>query len=98
MEMGRCPVCRGLGRMTSPPHLKNANGWYGYDPETNTVPCKNCGGQYMMGTPSGRVPLNKAGEPCTHEYESNSPFGRNRGITDYICKHCGDKYTWDSTD
>jgi len=27
----------------------------GYDADTDTLPCQNCGGQYMYGRPSGIV-------------------------------------------
>lgn len=90
IEKGTCPVCNGTLKQPSPKHLISH-----YGPE---MPCRNCGGQYMSGKPTGLVRLNKDGEPCTHEYEARYPFGRHRGITDYTCKHCGDKYTWDSTD
>lgn len=98
MELGTCPVCNGTGHMPCPDHLRNygqKNGWYGYRAEDDTVTCNNCGGQRMYGTPSGKVPLNKKGEPCTHKY-SGRTIGRC--LTEYICEHCGDKYQIDSGD
>lgn len=94
MDMGTCPVCNGSGQIP----LTDEDKTYSWNKNKTHKGCSNCGGQYMFGTPTGKVRLNKDGVPCKHEYEANSPFGRNRGITDYKCKHCGDSYTIDSTD
>ena len=91
---GVCPVCNGSGQVPLTDEEKS----YSWNRDKTSKNCHNCGGQYMFGSASGLVPLNKNGDPCVHEYEANWPYGRNRGITDYKCKHCGDSYTIDSTD
>jgi DNA-directed RNA polymerase subunit RPC12/RpoP len=67
----------------------------GYDQATDTLPCTNCGGQYMYGSPKGQVRLRDNGEPCVHEYTSQTV---GRCLTEYTCKHCGDRYQIDSGD
>ena len=67
----------------------------GYDEQTDTLPCNNCGGQYMFGRPTGQVRLNKDGEPCTHQYVSKYI---GRCLTEYFCVWCADKHTIDSGD
>ena len=67
----------------------------GYDSATDTLGCRNCGGQYMMGRPTGEVRVNRDGIPCTHHYDS-ATIGRC--LTQYTCRHCGDGYTIDSGD
>lgn len=91
---GTCPVCNGSGRKQaydSPYKSVLA----GYDEQTDTLPCTNCGGQYMYGRPTGQVRLNKDGEPCTHKYVSKTV---GRCLTEYTCEHCGDRYQIDSGD
>ena len=56
--------------------------------------CRNCGGQYMFGTPKGYVPLNKLGKPCLHEYKGSK--GNWNCTTNYDCIHCGNRYMIDS--
>lgn len=97
-EQGVCPVCNGTTRQPaqadrSPERYR----WVaGYDAETHTLACNNCGGQYMFGEPSGLVKLRPDGvTPCHHEY-TVSPGGRC--LTKYTCKHCGDLYQIDSGD
>ena len=92
MQHGICPVCNGTGRI--PAGGKNKY-LYGYDAHTDTHPCKNCGGQTMSLTPTGRVPLRPDGTPCTHNY-TGIPAGRC--YTKYFCKHCNDVYHIDSGD
>jgi hypothetical protein len=95
MEKGTCPECNGSTRV---PYNLNPS-WKrviaGYDAATDTLPCSNCGGQYMFGRPTGKVPLNLLGNPCTHVYK-----GRNAGrcLTEYTCTECGDRYQIDSGD
>jgi DNA-directed RNA polymerase subunit RPC12/RpoP len=67
----------------------------GYDKTTDTFGCNNCGGQYMFGRATGQVRLNNAGEPCTHSYSGETA---GRCLTEYTCKHCGDRYQIDSGD
>jgi hypothetical protein len=98
MTRGICPVCNGTGHKPCPDHLRKygvSSGWYGYRAEDDTVSCDNCGAQYMMGRPSGEVALNKEGVPCTHSYNFSIV---GRGLTQYVCVHCGDSYQIDSGD
>ena len=99
IEMGDCPVCNGTGRMPTPDHIRpygERNGWYGYRKEDDCCDCTNCGAQYMLSKPSGKVRMNKLGVPCTHSYKSSA--GRWRCTTNYVCEHCGDSYMIDSGD
>lgn len=91
---GVCPVCNGTGRRSAS-NDKYKHVMAGYDANTDTVPCHNCGGQTMYGQPTGVVPLRADGTPCVHEYT-----GRNAGrcYTIYTCKHCGQTYDIDSSD
>jgi hypothetical protein len=89
-----CPVCNGSGRKPAGDYAYK-NVIAGYDKETDTLPCTNCGGQYMYGTPRGEVRARADGTPCTHEYTSKTV---GRCLTQYICKHCGDSYQIDSGD
>lgn len=91
-DYGVCPVCNGTGRApaSSSPFLRN-----GYDKETDTVRCINCGGQTMSLRPTGRVRLRKDGTPCTHKYKGHIA---GRCYTTYVCEHCGDTYSIDSGD
>lgn len=66
-----------------------------YDAATDTLPCTNCGGQYMFSSPKGEVSLNKQGEPCVHRYTSRTV---GRCLTEYTCSECGDRYQIDSGD
>jgi transcription elongation factor Elf1 len=93
-EYGTCPVCNGTGR-TDATNVRYKHVSAGYDQYTDTLPCRNCGGQYMFGNPSGKVRLNKEGNPCTHLYQ-----GANVGrcLTEYNCLHCGDRHQIDSGD
>lgn len=61
--------------------------------KVNGRECRNCGGQYMYGSPKGVVALNKDGVPCTHSYESEKLGNCYYG---YKCIHCGDSYSIDS--
>ena len=91
---GTCPVCNGTCRVPA------GNSTYksvqvGYDKETDTLPCRNCGGQHMYGRATGEVRLRSDGVPCTHSYASQTV---GRCLTDYTCSHCGDRYQVDSGD
>ena len=96
-EQGVCPVCNGTGGVT--PDEANrpyADILYGYDAETDTLLCHNCGGQYQWGIPTGKVNLRRDnGEPCVHEHTGTKLGNCYWG---YTCKHCGDYYTIDSGD
>lgn len=93
---GTCPVCYGTGR-TSAAALPYAANCAGYDYASDTIPCTNCGGQRMFGTPSGRVPLRADGTPCRHDYIADKSKSRNC-YNVYTCRHCGDSYDIDSGD
>lgn len=89
---GVCPKCNGTCQI---PLTEEEKKYSWYKGKTHRD-CDNCGGQYMYGTPTGKVPLRKDnGEPCLHEY-----VGRNAGrcYTIYTCKHCGSTYDIDSSD
>ena len=57
--------------------------------------CRNCGGQTMSLTATGKSYLRDDGTPCTHEYTG---VNRGRCYTEYTCKHCGYHYGIDSGD
>ena len=91
-EFGICPECNGSGRIQCPSKSKinwQSNGWYDYDPITNTIACPNCGDQYQYSRPTGIVNLNREGKPCQHQYISEL-------LSQYIqrneCIHCGDEF------
>ena len=94
MLKGTCPVCNGSGRCPAG-DAKYKKVIAGYDESTDTFACNNCGGQYMFGRPTGQVPLNILGEPCTHNYTSKTV---GRCLTEYTCTECGDRYQIDSGD
>ena len=90
---GICPVCNGSTR-TPAKENPYKHVVAGYDSETDTFPCFNCGGQKMFGKPTGEVPLRSDGTPCRHEYEGEV---RGRGYIVYTCKHRGHRYDIDSS-
>lgn len=96
MEQGTCPVCNGSGRVAVPEHQQRYKTVYaGYDADTDTLGCTNCGGQYMYGRATGQVRLREDGTACTHQYVSKAV---GRCLTEYLCVHCGDRYQIDSGD
>ena len=91
-----CPVCNGTCRVAVPEsHQRYKSVMSGYDAATDTLACSNCGGQYMMGRPTGRVGLNRDGVPCTHSYVNRTV---GRCLTEYTCLHCDNRYQIDSGD
>lgn len=93
---GVCPVCSGSGRVPVPESMQRyKNVIAGYDAESDTFDCTNCGGQYMYGRATGQVRLRPDGVPCEHKYVSNTV---GRCLTEYTCEHCGDRYQIDSGD
>lgn len=93
-EMKTCPVCNGSTRAPAP-DVSYKRVMVGYDVDTDTVPCKNCGGQYMFGRPTGKVRARPDGTACTHSYVSSNV---GRCLTNYTCKHCSEHFTVDSGD
>lgn len=91
---GICPVCNGTGKRAAG-NTPYKEVYAGYDKETDSLPCTNCGGQRMFGTPTGEVQLRKDGSPCMHEYRRES---LGRCYTAYSCIHCEDSYSIDSSD
>lgn len=89
---GTCPVCAGTTRADAGDYIYRAS-LSGYDAATNTLPCRNCGGQTMDGRATGIVPLRPDGTPCKHDYEQRSG-GRCYHV--YVCRHCGDRHDIDS--
>lgn len=49
-----CPVCKGTGRIDAG-NISPNNCYAGYDKETHTLQCDNCGAQYMFSSPRGYV-------------------------------------------
>lgn len=94
MNKGTCPVCNGSGRQPAGDN-KYKTVIAGYDKESDTFQCTNCGGQYMFGRATGQVALNLQGEPCTHRYISKNV---GRCLTEYTCTECNDRYQIDSGD
>ena len=94
MTLVTCPVCNGTKRKPAGDYRWKA-GTYGYDKETDTLLCTNCGGQTMSLRPTGKVHVNKQGNPCVHKYTIT---GAGRGLTDYNCTECNFYYQIDSSD
>lgn len=94
MTQGTCPVCNGTCRVPVGGHQYKSV-LAGYDRETDTLQCRNCGSQYMFGRSTGQVNLNRHDEPCTHSYTSQTV---GRCLTEYTCQHCNDRYQIDSGD
>ena len=94
MVYGVCPVCNGVGRVAAGDYrYKHITA--GYDKQTDTLGCTNCGGQYMNMSATGEVRLRNDGTPCKHSYTSKTV---GRCLTEYTCEHCGDRYQIDSGD
>jgi hypothetical protein len=67
--------------------------------EGGTLPCTNCGGQYMSMKPTGVVRLRPDGAPCEHKYATDDERSRpTRGWHVSNCIHCGDHLEIDSGD
>jgi hypothetical protein len=94
MDKGTCPVCSGSGRVPAGDN-KHKHVIAGYDKLTDTFECRNCGGQYQWGRPTGTVNMDYSGQPCVHDYTGENV---GRCLTEYTCKHCGDRYKIDSGD
>jgi hypothetical protein len=94
VQPGNCPVCTGAGRASAEGQTY-ARIMAGFDAVTNTLPCRNCGGQYQWGRPTGNVRLRPDGTPCTHEYSSQHI---SRALCGFTCWHCADHFEIDSGD
>ncbi len=93
---GVCPVCNGTCRVKVPESMERyKNVIAGYDKESDTLACNNCGAQTMYGRATGEARLRKDGTPCKHEYTSTNV---GRCLTRYTCKHCDSSYEIDSGD
>jgi transcription elongation factor Elf1 len=91
-KLGICPKCNGSGRVLCPPKYRSSfqqNGWFGYDPNTKTIECDNCGAQYQHSKPSGIVKMSYTGKPCVHRYSEEQLSAH---YVKYNCKLCGDVY------
>ena len=99
MKKGICPVCNGTTRVPVPADAQRyKTAIAGYDRETDTLCCRNCGGQYQFGghaMPRGHVPLREDGTPCVHDYRSVTVGNCLHRST---CCHCGDMHDIDSGD
>jgi len=91
MEYGVCPVCNGSGKVA----LTDEDKKWSWNRDRTHKECGNCGGQYMSGTGTGKVRLDKDGKPCVHKYVSRNA---GRCLTEYTCENCGDKFHIDSSD
>lgn len=94
MILAKCPKCDGTGRVKY--EGRYSRHVYGYDEASGTVPCDNCGGQYMSLRATGQTRVDPAtGNGCLHSYD-----GRNVGrcLTQYTCSKCGDRHDIDSSD
>jgi hypothetical protein len=90
---GTCPVCNGSKRIPATGDHKHVMA--GYDKDTDTFSCNNCGGQKMWTESTGVVPLRADGTPCKHEYDGHKISNCYWG---YKCKHCPDSFNVDSGD
>lgn len=92
---GVCPRCLGTKRRPWAGDHKYAGITAGYDADTDTLPCNNCGGQTMSMQATGRAPLRPDGTACLHEYQGRTT---SNCYHEYTCKHCGHRYDIDSGD
>lgn len=91
-----CTVCNGTCRVAvTAEHERYKTRIWGYNADTDTFPCSNCGGQYQWPEPTGLVKPNRAGVACVHQYSSRTI---GRCLHEHICQHCGDYYQIDSGD
>jgi len=95
MGLGTCPKCNGSLREPYTGEMRYVDVIAGYDKNTNTIQCHNCGGQKMFSKPSGQVPLRDDGTPCLHEFIGTKA---GRSYVKYKCLHCIESYSIDSGD
>lgn len=90
-----CPKCDGSAREVLPESQRQYR-IATYRESDHTIACRNCGGQTMSLTASGKTRVDPAtGLGCMHEYRHQSG-GRCYHI--YTCTKCGDRYDIDSGD
>lgn len=88
-----CPKCNGSCRMPANDLNRRC---YGYDKETDSLPCNNCGGQTMSLKAEGVTTIDPAtGRGCMHDYQGSNA---GRCLTRYVCTKCQDVYSIDSSD
>lgn len=102
VAMGTCPVCEGSGRRAAGEDVYRSSFsgkvlTAGYDEATDTLPCRNCGGQTMGLHGTGKVYLRKDGSPCVHEYTRGPDDGRWRCYHHSVCKYCPQEVVIDSS-
>lgn len=95
-----CPVCHGSGRAKLTEGDAWMRAWTGklsyFDPETDTMVCRNCGGQTMESRALGYTRVRPgSAEGCVHEYDHELA---GRCYHRYTCKHCSLVYYIDSGD
>lgn len=94
---GICLCCSGSTRRPVHPNEERyKNIMAGYDKETDTMPCRNCGGQTMFGRALGYTKIDPAtGLSCVHHF-----VGRSAGncYTVYTCTKCSSSFDIDSGD
>lgn len=73
-----CPVCNGSGRRAVAPDSKWHTSTAGYDKDTHTLACLNCGGQTMACRGTGKVNARPDGSACVLEYPIRSMKNRKR--------------------
>ena len=78
MNSGTCPVCNGSGKVP----LSADEKAYSWNKDKTHRECNNCGGQYMYGVGTGKVPLDRNGNPCVHKYTGREV---GRCLTAYTC-------------
>lgn len=92
---GVCPGCNGSGRL-SVAETSNMDVVAGYDRDTNTIACTNCGGQTMYGTALGYTEIDPAtGAGCLHKYAKREA---GRCYVVFTCAKCRSRYDVDSSD
>lgn len=93
-EYGTCPICNGTARKPATANAR-AYGWYGYDKDTDTQECHNCGTHGNFGKPDGKVELRPDGTPCEHRFLEETV---SNCYHKYVCEHCGSTHHVDSGD
>ena len=88
--MALCPICQGTKRQK----LRDDEKAFSWNRGKEDQDCRNCGGQYMFGTPTGytkKDPITGLG--CPHSYTAKTV---GNCLTEYTCTFCGTKHQIDS--